>query len=87
MPTPHIHIHIDSPYLTVEEFANRSGIPLRTVKKRILDGELPADSLALVRDKASGCSRKYVNMIKLNEMAASSPFVHPRLNTNIKPSL
>lgn len=73
-----LHITIDTPYLTPEVYASRSGTPLRTVQKRIQTGELPADSFVLDPDKAAA-GTKYVNMIKLIEMAASSSFVHPRL--------
>lgn len=72
-----LHITLDSPYLTPEEFARRTGASVRTVQKRIQEGELPADSLKLDTDKVSGSS-KFVNMVKLYEMAAASPFKHPR---------
>lgn len=73
-----INITIASPYLTPEKYASITGDPIRTVNKRIQIGELPADSLVLEADKVKG-SVKYINMIKLAEMAASSSFVHPRL--------
>tara|TARA_R100001039_G_C1844150_1_gene104643 strand:+ start:1585 stop:1821 length:237 start_codon:yes stop_codon:yes gene_type:complete len=73
-----LNIVLDSPYLSPEEFSRRTGTPIRTVQKRIQSGELPADSLTLDANKVGG-STKYINMVKLYQMAASSSFVHPRL--------
>jgi len=50
------------------------------VKKRIERGELPVDSFNL-EDSATARATKYINMIKLAEMAASSSFDHPRLKS------
>ena len=75
-----LQITISTPYLTPKQYAELSGTPLRTVNKRIQSGELPADSFSLDPDKVDH-SVKYINMVKLYEMAAMSPFVHPRLNS------
>ncbi len=76
-----LNIVLDSPYLTPEEYARRTGMPIRTVNKRIQEGEIPADSFTLHDEKVSG-SIKYVNMVKLFEMASSSSFQHPRFQTS-----
>ncbi|GFZ84082.1 hypothetical protein GCM10011403_29520 [Pseudohongiella nitratireducens] len=80
MASNNIHIHLDgSPFLTPERFADLSGIPLKAVQKRIQRGEFPVESFNL-EDSATSRAKKYINMVKLAEMAASSPFVHPRLS-------
>ena len=76
-----IHIHLDgSPYWTVEKFAAESGIKEAAVQKRVERGELPADSFNC-KDSATGRATKYINMIKLAQMAASSSYDHPRLKS------
>jgi len=81
MASNNIHIHLDgSPYWTAERFAAHSGMTVGAVKKRIERGELPVDSFNL-EDSATARATKYINMIKLAEMAASSSFDHPRLKS------
>ena len=83
-PVIHVHIHIDSPYITKERFSELSGMPLRTVQDRGLNGELPVESLDLKHASRKGAST-YVNMVKLFQMAAASQFEHPRFPTvNLK---
>lgn len=76
----HVHIHIDTPYMTKERFAEVSGMPVRTVQDRGLNGELPVESLGLDSGNKRGATT-YVNMVKLFQMAAASQFEHPRFPT------
>lgn len=83
-PAVHVHIHIDTPYVTKERFSELSGMPLRTVQERGLSGELPVESFNLDSASKRGAST-YVNMLKLFQMASASKFEHPRYPTvNIK---
>ena len=68
--------HISSPIVTVEEFARISGIPVRTVEGKIEKGEFPLLRTALDPDKRSA---RYINMVKLAQMADAVEFLHPAL--------
>ena len=79
MASNNIHIHLDgSPFWTAEKFAAESGMSVGSVKKRMERGEFPVESFNL-HDSATGRATKYINMIKLAQMAASSSYYHPRL--------
>lgn len=69
-------IHIDSPLVTIEEFHNRSGIPISTIRKKVASGEFPTVDTRLDKDRRS-CV--YINLLKLAELAHDSEYLHPGL--------
>lgn len=70
-------IHIDSPLLTIEEFAKRSGMTKDAVRHKVNNGELPTVDTRLDPTKRG---RIYINMVKLVEMADQAEFMHPAMN-------
>lgn len=70
-------IHIDSPLLTMEEFAKRSGQSADAVRHKVAAGEFPTIDTRLDKSKRG---RVYINMIKLAQMADASEFNHPTMN-------
>ncbi|WP_108944117.1 DNA-binding protein [Shewanella halifaxensis] len=56
-------LQIDTPYISCEEYARRSGIKLRTVRTLISDGRLP------IRPKTKSKERPFINMIALMKEA------------------
>lgn len=67
---------IDTPLCTVQEFGRRSGIPERTINKKIANGEIPAAALSLHPDRSGS---KYINLVQLYRLCADQEFTHPQL--------
>lgn len=78
-----IVIQIATPIMTMERFSELSGIPLKTVKDKASNpkAELPTIKTNLLPNRNGA---KYINMVKLAEMAAADSFVHPMLNTSTR---
>lgn len=76
-----IHVHVDVPFCTKTEFRARTGMSEGTLNDKISKGEIPVIKTNLHEAKAGAV---YVNLVKLAEMAASSPFEHPRFQTSTK---
>ena len=74
MKTP---FSIDTPVVTAEEFARRSGMPLATVNDKLDKGELPRVHTSL---KPGAREKRLVNMLKLAQMADAAEFDHPAMN-------
>lgn len=70
-----------SPIMTLERFAEVSGIPLRTVEDKAAKGELPTLKTNLM---ATRNGARYINVVKLYQMAAADSFEHPRSQTSTK---
>lgn len=58
-----INIQVDSPYLTVMEFARRNGVTERSVRDLVQQGRLP------IRKRKSEKEKIYINMIALMKEA------------------
>lgn len=76
-----VHVHVDSPMVTKERFAELTGMPIGTVNDKVLKGELPVIRLNLGAAKRGAV---YINMAKLAELAASAEFLHPGLKTTAR---
>lgn len=58
-----INVQVDAPYLSIEEYAKRTGIPIGTVRSSIRAGEVP------IKPKKKEKERIYINMIALAKQA------------------
>lgn len=56
-------VHIDTPYVTCEEYAKRSGLSARSVRERCMNGQLP------VAPRTKDGERYMVNVAKLMKQA------------------
>ncbi|GAA4892566.1 DNA-binding protein [Ferrimonas pelagia] len=64
MATP-LSIQLDTPFLTVEEYAKRVGLSIRAVQGQIYRGQLP------IKSKTKPNERTFINMLALFDEAAS----------------
>lgn len=62
-------VQIDTPCLSAQEYARRTGTTLNQVRRMIYDGRLP------VMPKRSPKETPFINMIALAKAAADIPFV------------
>ena len=69
--------HIDTPLVTLEEFARRSGMTVDAARHRVAAGELPTVDTRMDKSKRQ---RTYINMLKLAQLADASEFNHPTMN-------
>jgi hypothetical protein len=57
-------LHIDAPYISYEEYARRTGIPVGAIRKLVAEGRLP------IRPKLKAQERPFINMLALAKEAA-----------------
>lgn len=69
--------HIDTPLVTIEEFARRSGMTVDAARHKVSAGEIPTIDTRLDKTRRG---RVYVNMLKLAQLAEASEFKHPSMN-------
>ena len=69
-PSNGIQINIDTPFLTVTEFARRTGLTVRAVQNMIYEGRLPVQK----RQDPEKRQRVFINMILLAKQAAEQEF-------------
>lgn len=69
--------HIDTPLVTIEEFARRSGMTVDAARHKVAAGELPTVDTRLDKTKRG---RTYINLLKLAQLADASEFKHPTMN-------
>jgi len=62
-----MQVHIDTPYLSVEEYARRTGFSVRSVRERCLQGRLP------VAPRRDG-ERYMINNAKLMQEALEAKY-------------
>ncbi len=61
-------IHIDSPYVTCEEYADRCGLSVRAVRERCIRGELP------VAPRSRDGERYMINVALLTKQALEAEY-------------
>jgi len=63
-----MQVHIDAPYLSVEEYARRTGLSVRAVRDRCIRGQLP------VQPREKDGERYMINVAFLTKQALEAKY-------------
>jgi|GEM_PF-254609 len=66
----HIAITIPDPFITLDEFCRRTGIPKTTARDMISDGRLPVMPKPVVKGRVVEKAKSMINMVALTLKAA-----------------
>lgn len=64
-----ITLQFDTPFLSYEEYARRTGCSIHLVRRHVREGKLP------IKPKATEKETPFINMVALTRAAAEQPFV------------